>query len=399
MAGVLDNAGYPMRIALLFRSYGPYHLARLRAARSKASVLAIEFSEIDSEYNWNISAEKRRSEIISLPATDSPNDRTGIAKLRNVLRAFSPHAVAIPGYSEPQCLKAARLCRRLGIPTVLMSDSHALNRKRSSLRETVKSSLLSLFDAALVAGSPHVDYLVRLGFSPEKITTGYDVVDNKHFRSGSASDANSTTCDPLRNYFFCCSRFIEGKNLHLLVDAFNRYRRSTQSNAWNLVIAGDGPLYESITHQVASLSLASHIHLLGRKTYDELPPLYASAGAFVFPSSAETWGLVVNEAMAAGLPVLVSRAAGCHVDLIKEGINGHVFDPTDPTGLASLLSKIANAPNRNAMGNASQRIIRRWDLDRFASGLVTAASIACTSNSKRHSITATAIATALTYRT
>lgn len=398
MSGSLDDACGFMRIALLFRSYGPYHLARLKAARSKAFVLAVEFAEVDSEYDWNVADQKRRAGVVSLPMASRHRGRDEIAKLRNWLRAFSPHAVAIPGYSEPQCLSAARLCKDLGIPTVLMSDSHVLGRKRHSLREMLKRRLMSLFDAALVAGTPHKDYLVRLGFPPEKIALGYDVVDNKHFGSGRAAGLSTTTLHPPHNYFFCCSRLVEGKNLHVLVDAFKRYQQSSRDDAWNLVIAGDGPLYASLSRYIEDMALAAHVHLVGRKTYDELPPLYGSAGAFVFPSSAETWGLVVNEAMAAGLPVLVSSAVGCHMDLIEDGINGYIFNPTDIAGLAELFSKIANAPDRNAMGNASQRIIRNWDLDRFTSGLIAAASIARTSGITPRSVTAAAIAAALSYR-
>jgi glycosyltransferase involved in cell wall biosynthesis len=387
-----------MRIALLFRSYGPYHLARLKAARSKVSVLAVEFSEVDSEYDWNVADQKRRAGVVSLSTTGRRRGRDEIAKLKNLLRAFSPHAVAIPGYSEPQCLSAARLCRDLGIPTVLMSDSHALGRKRHSLREILKRSLMSLFDTALVAGTPHKNYLVRLGFPPEKIALGYDVVDNKHFGSGSALGLSTMTCLRPRDYFFCCSRFVEGKNLHVLVDAFRHYQQSAGDDAWNLVIAGDGPLYASLSRYIEDLSLATHVHLVGRKTYQELPPLYAAAGAFVFPSSAETWGLVVNEAMAAGLPVLVSSAVGCHIDLVEDGINGYIFDPIDTAGLADLFSKLANAPDRNALGNASRRIFRDWDLDRFTSGLIAATSIARASRAAPRSATATAIAAALSYR-
>jgi glycosyltransferase involved in cell wall biosynthesis len=397
MTDPLNGVCRTMRIALLFRSYGPYHLARLKAARTKASILALEFADVDSEYEWNVSEQKRNAEVISLSTHNRRSDRNEIARLSSLLRAFSPHAVAIPGYSEPHCLNVAQLCRKLGIPTVLMSDSHALGRKRHSLREILKRRLISLFDAAFVAGTLHKDYLVHLGFPSQKIVLGYDVVDNEHFRYETAPNVSTLKHNPRQNYFFCCSRFVEGKNLHFLIDAFRRYRQSAGADAWSLVIAGDGPLYESVLQYTASLSLATHAHIVGRKKYEELPSLYASAGAFVFPSAAETWGLVVNEAMAAGLPVLVSNAVGCHADLVNEGVNGYIFNPTDTPGLAALLSKIAHTADRHAMANESRRIIRHWDLDRFASGLVTAASIACASGAASRSITATAIATALPY--
>jgi glycosyltransferase involved in cell wall biosynthesis len=184
----------------------------------------------------------------------------------------------------------------------------------------------------------------------------------------------------------------------VLIDAFRRYRDMTAEQTWDLTIAGDGPLYGAIARRVAELSLTEHVYLVGRKAYDELPALYASADAFVFPSLSETWGLVVNEAMAAGLPVLVSKGIGCHPDLVWEGINGHVFDPADTAQLATLLYEIASTPNRLAMGDASLRIIRDWDLNRFSSGLIEAAVAAYSSRSHKKPRTAVAMAAALSYR-
>lgn len=114
--------------------------------------------------------------------------------------------------------------------------------------------------------------------------------------------------------------------------------------------------------------------------------------------SVERGGLVINEAMAAGLPVLVSKAVGCHRDLVQDGVNGHVFDPADTAQLAMLLDDIATTPKRQAMGEASLRIIRDWDLDRFSSGMIEAAVAAYPLRSRRRSSAAVALATALSYR-
>jgi len=384
-----------MRIALLFRSYGPYHLARLQAARAKASILALEFSNVDKEYDWNVADKKREAEVKCLGRRDG---RQIMHDLTIELLRFAPNAVAIPGYSEALCLQAACVCHKLNLPVILMSDSHALQQNRSPLREVLKQALLPIFDAALVAGTPHADYLERLGFPRDNIATGYDVVDNQHFAIKNDSGASSARQDLPKDYFFCCSRLVEGKNIDGLIDAFHRYRRTSGRTAWDLVITGDGPLREAIQRQIERLSLTECVHMLGRKTYDQLPQLYASASGFIMPSFAETWGLVVNEAMAAGLPVLVSQAAGCRTDLIKEGVNGHVFDPKNTHQLAMLLAKLAASPHRKDMSDASRRIIRDWDLRRFAVGLTEAAHIACASRTPQRPILATAIAKTLSYK-
>lgn len=393
-----------MRIALLFSSYGPYHLARLRALREVSCVLPLEFSDNDA-YHWEVEEEKHEAGIISLSAPTSGNARRRtpiMTRLAGEFLKFSPDAVALPGYAEAFALAAVRVCRRLGIPAILMSDSHAASGPRRIFREALKGHLLMLYQAAFVAGTPHAEYLAQLGFPCDRIAKGYDVVDNGHFSGADLDgDGKETPRRPkgkVRPYFFSCARFVEKKNLMLLIEAFARYRSQTSLPPWDLVIAGDGPLLGATSRRVSELTLAPHVRLLGRKSYGELPTLYSSAGAFVLPSLSDEWGLVVNEAMAAGLPVVVSKAAGCRTDLVVDGINGYAFDPSNAAELAARMCEIAASPDLDDMGRASRRIIQTWNLHRFASGLMTAAAIARRSQPAAHPHVGATIAAALSYR-
>ncbi len=360
-----------MKIVLLFRSYGPYHLARLGAARKHHSILALEYSAADKDYIWDAGAEKRDAGVIALTGSGWPQGsarRSFVRALCREVRTFSPDAVAIPGYSESFAVTALRTCRAIGIPTILMSDTHAGSMRNAVFRESVKRKLISLYDAALVAGTPQVEYLSGLGFPWERMALGYDVIDNQHF-SARSSLAVELHHAPAPRYFFCCARFVERKNLSLLIEAFARYRLAAGDQGWDLVIAGDGPLRTALQRRVTATSFSGHIHLVGRKSYEELPRFYQAASAFVLPSLADEWGLVVNEAMAAGLPVLVSKRAGCSRDLVEHGMNGFTFDPSSADELAARMRLIAISPRREEMGNASRRIIAGWDVNRFASGL------------------------------
>ncbi|WP_245279949.1 glycosyltransferase family 4 protein [Hyphomicrobium sp. 99] len=392
-----------MRIALLFRSYGPYHLARLNALRQRHSVLALEYSDFDGDYGWDERERKRDAGVIALSQTKSAAEpRTRVTKkLAAELERFRPDAVAIPGYSEAFALAALRICNALGIPTVLMSDSYAGSAGGKFGRETLKRQLMPLYQSAFVAGSPHAEYLSALGFPAEKITTGFDVVDNRHFAKRDAT-GDVYTRQKRRNvpqaYFFCCARFIAKKNLPFLVEAFARYRCRQLNDAWDLVLAGDGPLRQGIARRASELSVESSVHILGHRSYADLPDLYASAGACILPSITDEWGLVVNEAMAAGLPVLVSKGAGSHRDLVQSGVNGYVFDPKNADELAGLMVIIATSTKRTEMGAASRRIIAGWDIDRFAEGLTRAAEIARASRYGQRSHIGTAVATALSLR-
>jgi glycosyltransferase involved in cell wall biosynthesis len=140
------------------------------------------------------------------------------------------------------------------------------------------------------------------------------------------------------------------------------------------VLVGDGPLRGELEAQVARLGLDSAVQFPGFRQYDELPPYYGLAEAFILPSTHEQWGLVVNEAMAAGLPVLVSERCGCTPDLVAEGENGTTFDPYDAAAIAEALRALPDdEEKRRAMGRDSRERIRAWTPETFARNLGAAA--------------------------
>jgi glycosyltransferase involved in cell wall biosynthesis len=112
----------------------------------------------------------------------------------------------------------------------------------------------------------------------------------------------------------------------------------------------------------------------GFKQYSELAPYYGFASAFIHPSTSEPWGLVVNEAMASRLPVLVSERCGCARDLVRTGQNGFTFDPSRPGELSQLMLRISTSPTESErLGRAGAVLISRWGPERFARGLRNAA--------------------------
>jgi glycosyltransferase involved in cell wall biosynthesis len=121
--------------------------------------------------------------------------------------------------------------------------------------------------------------------------------------------------------------------------------------------------------------------------YFQLPELYARVDAYLQPSLSEPWGLAVNEAMASGLPVVVSNRCGCHEDLVQEGINGFTFDPSSPRGLVQALQRLWESRERWVeMGQASRAIIAQWGLDLFARNLWRACDIALDAGARRFAI-------------
>jgi len=273
----------------------------------------------------------------------------------------------------------------------VMSESARHDQPRSWWKETIKRRIVKLYSAALVGGQRHVDYLVELGMPRDRIFTGYDVVDNDYFARRALEIRNSepeirNMYGLPENYFLASARFIEKKNLPRLIRAYAEYRHRSQGTGvtdpgyngapWDLVLLGDGPLRETLSSQLSTLNLQAHVHLPGFKQYDQLPVYYALANAFVHASTTEQWGLVVNEAVASGLPVILSERCGCVPELF--GDNGFTFDPMNEGELAQRLLQMASLSDdeRRRLGDASYRISASFAPERFGEGLEQAATVA-----------------------
>ena len=373
-------------IALIHRRFGPYHHARLRAAGRLGCLLGIEVVARDTTYQWDrVSGADGFERVTLFEMTDGrvPAPARVGRRLRVCLRNSNPAAVLIPGWSSPEALAAIHWCLRAGAGAVLMSDSQALDRPRTAWREAAKAHVARLFSAALVGGKPHADYAARLGVPSDRIFQGCDVVDNDHFASGSdaarrEADAVRKRLDLPERYFLASGRFVEKKNVPRLLEAYAEYRKRVEGCAWKLVLLGDGPLRDAVRVTVRRLDLSGSVVLVGFRQYPELPTYYGLAGTFVHASTTEQWGLVVNEAMAAGLPVIVSNRCGCAPDLVVQGRNGFTFNPYDVGELANLMLKVSSTSDeeRQAMGRASQEIISWWTPETFAEHLWKAARMA-----------------------
>lgn len=386
---------------LTFLNFGPYHLCRLNACEMLPGFrfVPVSIAMNQAEYSWRTEADSRIQFIERERYLESVRGGEWCEKLEVMLRRDRPDVVFVAGYSHPAMLSLIKLCASESIPWILMSDSRSGDSVRRGWQESVKKRVVRLASAGLVAGSPHADYLAELGMPRERIAFGYDVVDN-HFFSSAASEFRQKGDLPCLDHFFLASnRFIEVKNLLRLIRAYAIYsarvlERETGTSARegagalrSMVFLGDGPMRSQIESLSASLGLrvvhrapweedggerygTPTLYLPGFRQIEELPRYYAQATAFILASTSETWGLVVNEAMASSLPVLVSKACGCASDLVQDGMNGWTFDPMNEVGMADLLEKVGALPTsrRLELGLEGQRIIEDWGPSRFAKG-------------------------------
>lgn len=388
-------------------------MARLAAAARHCELTAIELSSETSEYAWDKIPDGKEFKRLTLFRDE--DSRASAAKevsrrLDSTLTQCKPDLVAIPGWSDKGALAALAWCAEQRVPTILMSESTADDERRLPWREMIKRRVVRFFSTALVGGQRHADYLAALGMSRDRVFTGYDVVDNGYFAQ-SAKEVRSQEAEVRKRYelpekyFFASGRFIEKKNLFTLIRAYAAYcERSplvtSHSSPWRLVLLGDGPLRADLCRLISELGLQNSVLLPGFKQYEELPAYYALANAFVHASTTEQWGLVVNEAMASGLPVIVSNRCGCVPELVHENVNGFTFDPYDTDQLAKLLTRVGSLPRDEweRLSSSSRSIAFQHGPERFGEGLRNAVEAALESPRTRATLPERILIKALLYR-
>lgn len=385
-AGRAGPTGAPAMIyAVCFTNFGPYHLARLRALAARLAargdrLIAYETAGGERLYPWARSEDREPFErVVLFPDRALEEIPAGACAeaMTEALDRDRPDAVAAVGYVRPESLALAKWGRRHRAATILMSESQAVDRPRVWYKELLKARRLRLFDAALCGGPSHREYLVDLGMPADRIALGYNAVDHDFFaeRADACRERpGSREGTPDAPFFLSVCRFAPEKNLIRLIEAFGRYRG--QGGSWDLVLCGDGPQAAEVAGAIEKSGCAGAIHRPGFLQADGLSRWYAHAAAFVLASVSEPWGLVANEAAAAGLPLLLSARAGCARTLVPEpeGATGARFDPLDVRDIAAKLNWTAalSDDDRRAIGRRAREVAAEWGPDRFASGAIEA---------------------------
>jgi len=388
-----------VRVVFVFDHFGPYHVARVAAvaALRDFEVKGLELHPMSRTYGWDQNDGDREFgfEKISLPEVNlrGRDEREALRKeLERTLDRCAPEVVFVNGWGDFMSLETISWAKRRSCKLIVMTETRRADGNRSSIGEWIKGRIVRLCDAGLCGGESHRDYLAELGLPKECASLGYNAVDNAFFsktlHSSDASDAP---------YFLGSNRFVKRKNLARLIQAYAKYVERIPGrthSAWPLVLLGDGELREDLKSLCANLGLpisdcdrAEDLKLYsyklktpaegglvvfpGFRQVNEIREFYAGAGAFVHPALEEPWGLVVNEAMASGLPILSSKNVGAAEELLQVGVNGFSFDPTSVEELAAVLQRMAELPRqkREAMGGASKSIISNWGPERFAQGV------------------------------
>lgn len=300
---------------------------------------------------------------------DSLPTRQRIVRVVRAGWAYRPDVVLLTGYYDPAQLLLGLLLKLRGCKVVLQSESTALDNPRTGWREGLKKAFVSGCDGFFCFGTRAAEYLVQLGAARARILVDNNaVVDNdllKRIFDGAWPTRQATKTMlglPTKNLIYV-GRLAEEKNLVQLLDSFAQTQKSeTNRPDWGLIFLGEGPLKAPLQADVTRLNLDQFVRFLPGCHWTEVPNYLALADVLVLPSLSEPWGLVVNEAMACGLPVLVSDRCGCAIDLVQSGQNGYTFSPENPATLTAQLTQLMTLPDEmlRQMGEASQARIKHW---------------------------------------
>ncbi len=305
---------------------------------------------------------------------------------RNVLRALRDRdgqpafdALWVHGYASLNALRGIVAAHALGIPILLRAESWSGDRPRSRVKSLTKRAFFRVLRPFVVAtlpiGSRNAAYWREsLGDAIPQFPVPY-AVDNAYFAQKAAAARpqlarlrTELQLEPNRPVILFASKLQPRKRAADLIEAFARLTPRL-SLAPYLLIVGDGEKRTSLEELCATKNLDG-VRFLGFRNQSELPALFALADVFVLPSQHESWGLIVNEAMAAGCPVVVSSDVGAAPDLVTDGHNGFIYPCGDIAALTSALFNILRSPETAPrMGQAAAQRIASWDLEADIRGL------------------------------
>lgn len=298
-----------------------------------------------------------------------------------VLRERAFDAVLISGWHARTYWQAMMACWRAGTPMLVRGDSQ-LPSASPPLKRVAKRALYPLFirrfAACLSVGQRSAEYFRHFGArrvvaSPHFVDNGFfaDAARRARAVPGGARESLGLPQDVPVVLF--AGKLLERKRPLDLVRALGRMDPAARPH---LAFAGDGALREACAAEAERLGVAAHF--LGFLNQTQIPRAYAAADLLVLPSDErETWGLVVNEAMACGVSAVVSTAVGCYPDLIVEGETGRGFALGDVGGLAAAIGDVLRdrAVGRR-MGRAAECHVARFSVDAAADGVIAGAQLA-----------------------
>ena len=286
-------------------------------------------------------------------------------------------ALVVHGHTPAAMVVAAVAAKAARIPIFLRCETH-LGLRRSAFKNVLRRLLIGTYyrwlDGVLAIGSANRQFYRAIGVPDRLIFDMPYAVDNQRFMTGAQLTNGERKAlraefgvDDDRPIVLFAAKFQRRKRPDDLLRAAAALNR--EGIVFHLALVGSGEMERELHGLARRLGLAN-VHFAGFVNQAALPRVYAACDVFVLPSENETWGLAVNEAMCAGLPIVASSEVGCVPDLVHDGCNGRTFAAGDVGGLTGALQPLLADPQlRRRMGEAGRDIISRWGYAECQAGL------------------------------
>ncbi len=382
----MDSTTKP-RVLLLHNFLAPYRVPLFAELATRFDLEVWILADVRKVRDWPSDAPDSGFRFRTLPNVGLPWSRYNALIVNHTLpwalRRHTCDAIVCCAWDTPATFYTAWHAHRSRTPFVLWSGStaHEPNWLRTATRPAV-CRLVRSADAWLAYGTRAKDYLVSLGADGSRTFCAFNTVDLETFAQ--ASDVPAGERDALRaklgiqpgaSVALYCGNLLDLKGVGDLLRAFSVF--ADERDDVVLVLVGSGKNEREYRSLAESKGLAGRVFFAGFVPREHLGPYYAVADLLVLPSRREVWGLVVNEALAAGVPVVVTDVAGAAPDLVRDGVNGFVVPPGSPSALCAALHRYFDeATDREAMGQAAGELIRPFSITRAADAFVDAVNVA-----------------------
>ncbi len=372
------------RLVLLTEIIAPYRIPVFNAlARQPGIDLHVIFlAETDPTLrDWLVYKEEIRFSYEVLPSWRRRLGGRSLLLNRGVdaaVQRASPDLILCGGYNYLASWQCRWWAGRHHVPFLLWVESTLKDqRRRRVLVESLKARFMHSCRAFVVPGKSSFDYVRSFGVAAEDIHTAPNAVDTEFFagradQMGSQAEVHRQRLGLPSRYFLFVGRLVKEKGVFDLMEAYGALTPAVRSEI-GLVLVGEGTARPELERRAATLSPGS-VQLAGFAQREQLAKYYALAETLVFPTHSDPWGLVVNEAMACGLPIISSDSAGCAADLVEDGWNGRVVPAGDIGRLASALNELAcQSELRSVMGQRSRARVQHYSPEACAAGIARAA--------------------------
>jgi glycosyltransferase involved in cell wall biosynthesis len=301
--------------------------------------------------------------------------------LRRVMREFSPDAVWVHGYDRANSIRLIGHAKSMGIPVFVRAEvenSDALGgRVTRSLKDLVLRAAYSQFDAFLAIGKRNADFYRQRGVPQSKIFSAPYAIDNSVFSAAMDSVKVGPTLQSEYDVpestpvFITSGKLIDRKRPLDPIRALSILRDDHGVDAALLVI-GSGPLKDACAREVTLLGLDDRVRFAGFMNQTQIRSAYPRATALLLTSARERWGLVANEAMAGGCPVVVYRSVGCAEDLVVDGVSGLVVDTGDLVGLSAAMAQLADPQQQRQLREGALARVEHFSFEAVERALADA---------------------------